>query len=565
MKKETMKEYSKKGLLIFMAVMLLFSILSRVLDSLTVAKVNVGYVNKGAVSYEIKGEGTIVAKENKYLMMKAGLRINTIDCGVGQKVEAGQPLYSYVYEDLEEKKKQLERDYEKASLSLQQEQLGQNPLPSITEEELALQRLAIAERDLSRGEAKRAKAIEDYEEELDKLEQDYDKKLEQTEETLRESARLEYLSAKNTYRQTQSQMEESMAPLEEEVDEATEAYDELVNSGAPDEEIKEAKNIMDAAVKARDREKKKWERDLSYAEAALDIKEEAYDRIQYGGSGLEAVEEQYEASKKQLEATRQNAEDAYQGLLDAREAAALEVENARRNDSYQRQGEARQIELSKLRQRSYALDLEEKQEELDVVNALLAQQGQVFAPVAGTVLSLTGEPGRKTTGEEMIRLGMGAPVMEGLLEREQAELLAAGQEIYVKPSGSQSAIKGILTGISEMAEKEEEDRMRITVELEKGTVGKRAQFNATVTSGSYLEVIPIEALREDNKGFYCLVVREQNTFLGTENVAVRIDLNVLEKSTVSAAVEGAVSYTDKLIIGSNKSISENDRVRVVVE
>lgn len=565
MKKEKMKEYSKKGLLIFLAVMLLLSILSRALDSLTVAKVNVGYVNKGPVPYDIEGDGTIVAKENKYLMMDAGLRINSIDCGVGQVVEAGQPLYSYVLEDLEEKKKQLEREYEKISLSLQQEQLGQNPLPGITEEELALQRLAVAERDLGRGEAKRVKAMEDYEEELDKLERDYDKKLEQTEETLRESARLEYLSAKNAYRQTQTQMEEAIAPLEEAVDETTEDYDDLVNSGASAEEIKEAKKAMDAAVKALDREKKKWERDLSYAEAALDIKEEAYDRIQYGGSGLEAVEEQYEASKKQLEATRQSAEDTYQSLLDAREAAALEVENARRKDSYDRQGDARQIELSKLRQRSYELDLEEKQEDLDAVNTLIAQQGQVLAPVEGTVLSLTGEAGKKTTGEEMIRLGTGTPVMEGLLERRQAELMAAGQEIFVKPSGSQTSIKGVLTSISEAETDGDVEMMRLTVKLEKGTVGKRARFNATVSSGSYQEVIPIEALREDSKGFYCLVVGERNTFLGTENVAVRIDLNVLEKSSISAAVEGAVSYTDKLIIGSNKSISENDRVRVVME
>lgn len=565
MKKEKMREYSKKGLFIFLAVMLLFSILSRALDSLTVAKVNVGYVSKGSVPYDIMGDGTIVAKENEYLMMDAGLRVNTIDCGVGQAVEAGQLLYSYVLEDLEEKKKQLEREYEKISLSLQQEQLGQNPLPGITEEELALQRLAVAERDLGRGEIKRTQAMEDYEEELDKLERDYDKKLEQTEETLRESARLEYLSAKNSYRQTQTQMEEAIAPLEEAVDETTESYDELVNSGASAEEIKEAKKAMDAAVKALDRERKKWERDLSYAEAALDIKEEAYDRIQYGGSGLEAVEEQYEASKKQLEATRQNAEDTYQGLLDAREAAALEVENARRKDSYERQGDARQAELSKLRQRSYELDLEEKQENLDAVNTLLAQQGQVFAPAEGTVLSVTGEAGKKTTGEEMIRLGTGTPVMEGLLDRKQAELLTAGQEIFVKPSGSQTSIKGVLTSISEADTDGEEEKMRITVELEKGTVGKRAQFNASVASGSYREVIPIEALREDSKGFYCLVVGEINTFLGTENVAVRIDLNVLEKSSISAAVEGAVSYTDKLIIGSNKSISENDRVRVVVE
>ena len=48
-------------------------------------------------------------------------------------------------------------------------------------------------------------------------------------------------------------------------------------------------------------------------------------------------------------------------------------------------------------------------------------------------------------------------------------------------------------------------------------------------SGAYPCVIPIEALREDNKGYYCLAAEPEKTILGDEQKAVRIQVDVLEK------------------------------------
>ena len=559
MKKEKMREFSKKGLLYFLAVMLVFTVASRVLDSLTVAKVTIGYVNKGPVVHEVTGTGVIGAREELYITLEQGLFLIDVACGAGQAVEQGDPLFFYLLEDLEEKKKGLEREYEKLSLSLMQEELGQTPIPKMTQEELALQRLAVAVRELERGTKKVEKAREDYRGALEDLNTDYDKKLEQTEEQLSEAARLDYLSAKNSYRQTENEMEEALEPLREEADEAGEAYDALVNAGAPTEEIAEAKKRMEEAGKALEKAQKKWNRDLSYAETAMEIKEEAYDRVRYGGSGLEAVEQEYKASKKQLESGLEAAEETYQALLDSVEAANLELENARKSDGYDQLAAQRESESSQLRQRMIQIDMEEKQEEIDSVTKLLENQGQVLAPASGTVLAVKAEAGRRTTGEEQIRLGLGQPAFEGSVDKKMGELLTVGQEISVTLQGSQAQIKGTITGLYEM----NEDTMQVKAHLENGTLGKSASMKAQIQSGNYMEVIPIEALREDSKGYYCLVVGEQNTFLGTQTVAVRRDLTVIEKSARTAAVEGAVSYEDKLIIGSSKGISENDRIRVI--
>lgn len=559
MKKEKMREFSKKGLLYFLTAMLIFTVVSRVLDSLTVAKVSVGYVNKGPVIHEVTGTGSIGAQENLYITMETGLFLIDVACGAGQTVEQGQPLFSYLSEDLEEKKKGLELEYEKLSLNLQQEELTQTPIPKITQEELALQRQSVANRELERGMKKLERAREEYREALEELNSDYDKKLERTEEELSESARLDYLSAKNSYRQTETEMEEALEPLREEADEAGEAYDALVNAGASVEEIGEAKQRMEEAKKALEKAEKKWNRDLAYAETAMEIKEEAYDRVRYGGSGLEAVEQEYKASQKQLQSTLEAAEEAYQTLLDNVEAANLELENARKSDGYDHLAAQREAEASKLRQRMIQLDMEEKQEELEAIKKLIENQGQVLSPASGTVLSVKAEAGRRTLGEEQIRLGLGQPIFEGVVKRETGELLTVGQAVSVTQQGSQAQIKGTVTGLYEMNEEE----MRVSAQLEKGTLGKSASLKAQIQSGNYMEVIPIEALREDTNGYFCLVVGERNTFLGTQTVAVRRNLTVIEKSARTAAVEGAISYEDKLIVGSNKGIQENDRIRVV--
>ena len=46
---------------------------------------------------------------------------------------------------------------------------------------------------------------------------------------------------------------------------------------------------------------------------------------------------------------------------------------------------------------------------------------------------------------------------------------------------------------------------------------------------------------------------------------MRIQVEVLEKSSSAAAVSGLVTKDMKLITESNKSVSEGDRVRVVEE
>lgn len=65
-----------------------------------------------------------------------------------------------------------------------------------------------------------------------------------------------------------------------------------------------------------------------------------------------------------------------------------------------------------------------------------------------------------------------------------------------------------------------------------GRLGDLVSFTANIESGIYPCVIPIEALREDNEGYYCLAAEPEKTILGEELKAVRIQVDVLERAVL---------------------------------
>ena len=67
----------------------------------------------------------------------------------------------------------------------------------------------------------------------------------------------------------------------------------------------------------------------------------------------------------------------------------------------------------------------------------------------------------------------------------------------------------------------------------RGNLGETADFSIVLESETYLTVIPIEALREDQKGFLSGGAEPaEDHVLGEELKAVRVDVTVLEKGTL---------------------------------
>lgn len=83
---------------------------------------------------------------------------------------------------------------------------------------------------------------------------------------------------------------------------------------------------------------------------------------------------------------------------------------------------------------------------------------------------------------------------------------------------------------------------------------------------TYSCVVPLEALRMEDKQYFVLTVQETETILGKELTAVRTDVTVLEKNNTMAALkDDALNGSSQIILTSQKTVKAGDRIRLKEE
>ncbi len=93
--------------------------------------------------------------------------------------------------------------------------------------------------------------------------------------------------------------------------------------------------------------------------------------------------------------------------------------------------------------------------------------------------------------------------------------------------------------------------------------GEYASFSVEKDSEeNYQTILPLTAIRQDSKGYYCLGIRTVDTILGEEIKAERINITLLEQDDTQAAVNGAIQPDTKIIVASEKDVLAGDRVRI---
>lgn len=186
--------------------------------------------------------------------------------------------------------------------------------------------------------------------------------------------------------------------------------------------------------------------------------------------------------------------------------------------------------------------------------------GQVLSPYEGVVTHIDLVAGRTTTGEELIKIGTGNYVFKGAYDSKSTIRIDLGDNVNVTLAGKRNSIDSEIGKISI----NKEGMTEFISSLPQGGdyyLGEKAEFKITTETEQYNQCIPIQALREDNYGYYVLVIDEQEDILGTQLIAVRRNVNLLAKGTSIVAVEGLIGKS-QVITDSNKYINPGDRVRV---
>lgn len=364
----------------------------------------------------------------------------------------------------------------------------------------------------------------------------------------RQNRELRQNRAQEDYSQAVSQGDAQVAAAKAALDEAQQALEEFLSHPVPEAEKDGNDNGAQEAYHPNGAEG-----DGQEAEDQVQPKKD--EESQEPESAPDASAQ--ETEKARLEQAVSEAQAAYEAALSSRaenvKNAARELEDASQQkaaDSTSKQNE-----------------ITRQQQEL-ALNKLLALQeaeGKITAPVRGMITNISIVTGDFTTEGTAMRL---ADTSKGgrltvTVDKFYEEYVSSGSPVIITPSGNKEKISGYT--VAGVTENEEDDSLLdVTVDLPEGVLdaGASAEVEITQKSENYSTVIPIQALREAERGYYVLVLQEEQGVMGTELVVRRLEVKVRDKNDSKAALEdGMLTGDQEVVSSSSRPLEDGSRVR----
>ena len=606
----------------FFTFMLVCTIISRVSYSFTTAHVSVASMAGKTLMNRAELEGIIYASSEKGISLPDGLKAVSVNAGKGKSVEKGEVLIEFDVPAAEERIKKLEEEIRILNLKLDiSSNNGGNDVieaqRTLEDAKKAYERIAAKyaraemrlkedytklEETLADAEKnlinKAEELVKDARENLENVREDAEDAIRAAEQALdEESENLD--DAENSYQQaleTYEQAKEELNMAQQRVCEIKEAIAGKQPDDATDytEELKAAEEELSTAQKAfnqakkelskadytsssydraddnRDSIKSRWKRKIEKAKDALYKAETVLEAVREGKdfsseSAVSEAQAAIDAAREALNRARRESEDNQYSEEEELYAAGRAIETAQAAlEDARRQADVlqKEEEIDRLTNESERTDKEKSRAALQEI---LDNGGCLLAPAPGTVVR-TLERGDKTKkGEDAVILSSADRgfVFEGKLDKDSARRFSAGDtgELYYKLDGSSQKADVEIHSISTP---DESDQVLVTAVLPEGSYssGMPAQLFLSRKSETYQNCLPLTALRSDSSGDHVFVLRRQSSVLGTEWVIARVDITVKERDSQMMYVDGALTYSDQVVISSNKIISEGDRVRI---
>ena len=606
----------------FFTFMLVCTIISRVSYSFTTAHVSVASMAGKTLMNRAEVEGIIYASSEKGISLPDGLKAVSVNAGKGKSVEKGEVLIEFDVPAAEERIKKLEEEIRILNLKL--DISSNNGGNDVIEAQRTLEDAKKAyERIAAKYARAEMRLKEDYtklEETLADAEKNLINKAEALVKEARENLQNVREDAEDAIRAAEQALDEESENLDDSEDsyqQALEAYEqakdelnmanqrvseikEAIAGKQPDdatdytEELKEAEEELSIAQKAFNQAKKelskadynsssydraddnldsikrRWKRKIDKAKDALYKAETVLEAVREGKdfstesavseaqAAIDTAREALNRARRESEDNQYSEEEELYAAGRAVETAQAALEDARRQaEVLQKEGEIDRITCESERS--------DKEKSRAALQEILDNGGRLLAPAPGTVVR-TLERGDKTKeGEDAVILSSADRgfVFEGKLDKDSARRFSAGDkgELHYKLDGSTQKADVEIHSISTP---DESDQVLVTAVLPEGgyTSGMPAQLFLSRKSETYQNCLPLTALRSDSGGDHVFVLRRQSSVLGTEWVIARVDITVKERDSQMMYVDGALTYSDQVVISSNKIISEGDRVRI---
>lgn len=516
-----------KGLAGLLAVMLVFTIASRVVASITVPQVTASAPSPGKIEHTVMASGTVEAGGEKAIVTEEGILVAQVNVHTGESIGEGETLFALDMDSLEDQIYELQNQIKK--LQLENDSLKKNKAQADAKQQLELKR-----------------AQEDYEETIAKNTVSDGK----ANEALQKAA-----DAKSQAEKELNSAKDALAQAEKELNAVKEELQNVKDAAAAEQ----SKDTADQPKDAADSDASgKNEQDnttnstitqkLQQLEEAVQEKQNTYDTIQAKvtekQAALDSASVALEEKQEQLESNTSTAEDA-------KKAAERAVEDA---------GLSADIDHT---QEINAISLEQFQKQLEKLKTLKQQNGEITAPSSGIITKVCVETGQKTTDTAAVVM---SDEQSGLFfttttDSKNREYLSVGDNATITGVGKETSDCSIVS--LETSKDGSSIKVSIAMQGDDFLPGESAQMTATRKSEIYDYLVPVTAVWQENNKAYVLLLETENTVLGEQYIARKAEVQILDKNSSYAAVSGnSLSADCQIITDSDRTVGNGDVVRM---
>ena len=550
--------------------MLVFTMISRAVSGASMARVETVKISTGTIDHKVSGSGKVEAGKEVAVFTEGGQRVKEICVQEGQSVEEGDTLFLLDLEELEEQVLAAQQELEKIKLQNEDARSSQQ-----TQQEARALAQRRAQEDysqaISKGDADVAKAKADWdaaERALQEFLRDHPRPTEQVGAAYPEGNAQKF---ENQIRGVQNQDFKAASQKSQ-----SQGNPESQNGqGQESQKLEDLGNANQENPSEADQDNQSGSEQGSQNGTGQDDpgiinqdnpggagqdNQEDQSQGNPGGAGQEGQGDsaaEWDAQKSQLESAVAEAKSAYEAAVSARTESIRTAARAIEDAAAAAPADSTTAQ-NKISQKQQQLALGKLQD-------LQKAGGKVMAPVGGMVTQIAVTTGDFTTEGTAVRL---ADTSQGnrlvaTVDKSNETYVQKGGQVTISPAGSKEKIQDFtISNVS--VNKEDNTLIDISVDLPKGVLepGTSAQIEIVQKSSQYSAVIPVQALYEEQSGYYVLLLREQQGVMGKELVAERIEVQVLDKNSTNVAIqEGLLTAEQEIIRASSRSIGDGSRVR----
>lgn len=585
-----------KAFAALMAVMLFMTVISRAASSFTVAQVQVESPKSRAIVHKVIGDGTVTRQSDLPVYTVADILVAKVKVTEGQEVKRGQTLAVLDTDSIDEQIQTLSDEIE--VLQLQNDALKSAEAKRDREQDKALSRakedyedtvqsnkdavskakenIKTAKKQTKKNEKK---TLEDLQNSVEEAKKAYEDAVETQKSQVQQAKRaLEDASKTPAADYSDSITQIEINQKQRKIDSEQRKLDALALKKLEDPDtytsewqdqydyVQELKDDLAAAKLQQQAKKNEAAAQERERKQTLSRAQEDYDEtISKNEKLVRKAKELWQEAEQKLE-NYQNGEDSADDSLveDARKT----LEDAKSQQTQQKKSAKRAIEdAGETDAVDHSVEINnvsiaEKQCALAQLQKTKEQEGKIVAQTDATVSKILLTAGDRTTETAAFLL---ADLSEGArftteISKEDAKYVVVGDVVTLKVNDKSYEDMTVLS-----TETNEDSSVRVTVYVPKKTIsiGTHASMEIEQTSEKYATTLPLTAIHAEQSKYFVYVLEKEDTVLGEETVARKVNVSIVEKNGEYAALsDGSLSEDDSVIVESDTMLANGEKVRL---